>query len=270
MTEGAARFTPGTPCWVSLMVHDLAASEKFYSELFGWEFEEGPATYGPSVWARFGDRQVAGLGEMPEGRELPVTWLPYLATDDADATCALVRDCGGTVGVGPLDSGRDGRMAIAADPSGATFGIWQAGEHAGAPADGSVGTPVWNELVTREGAEVSAFYSRVFAYSTEALTPPGPADRDYLTLSVADRAIGGIRGLGRSLPADRGPHWTTYFAVADADATADAVRELGGHVVRGPLDSPYGRLAQITDPEGAHCAVITLRDPEDAVTRGVR
>ncbi|MBW1600808.1 VOC family protein [Streptomyces sp. JJ66] len=270
MTEEADRFTPGTPCWVSLMVHDLAASEKFYHELFGWEFEEGPAALGPYVQARFGDRQVAGLGEMPEGRSLPVAWLPYLASDDADVTCALVRDCGGTVGVGPLDSGQDGRMALAADPSGAAFGVWQAGEHAGAPFDGSLGTPVWNELLTQDGSAVSPFYARVFGLRAEALDSPEAGEGDYRTLSVAGRPIGGIRGLGRSLPRDLGPHWRTYFAVADADTAAGRVQELGGHVVHGPRDSPYGRLVHVTDTEGAHFSLIDMLDPRDAVTRPVR
>lgn len=37
MTE-ATRHTPGTPCWVSLMVHGLDRTQTFYGELFGWEF----------------------------------------------------------------------------------------------------------------------------------------------------------------------------------------------------------------------------------------
>ncbi|MER5957879.1 VOC family protein, partial [Streptomyces sp. NPDC001893] len=37
MTEAAARRAPGTPCWVSLMVHGMAATQEFYAALFGWE-----------------------------------------------------------------------------------------------------------------------------------------------------------------------------------------------------------------------------------------
>lgn len=46
MTE-ATRHTPGTPCWVSLMVHGLEATQDFYGALFGWEFSPVP-----SSWAR--------------------------------------------------------------------------------------------------------------------------------------------------------------------------------------------------------------------------
>ncbi|MEE1926656.1 VOC family protein [Streptomyces sp. TRM 70351] len=267
MSEGAPRPTPGTPSWVSLMVHDLAGSEKFYHELFGWEFEEGPQQLGPYVRARFGSRDVAGLGEMPGGRSFPVSWLPYLATDDADATCALVRDCGGTVGVGPIESGDGERVAIATDPCGAPFGICQAGAEAGARWDGRLGTPVWNELLTPNTFAVSPFYSRVFGYEPE---PVVSSDLDYLTLNLNGRAIGGIRGTGGTVPRDRGPHWTTYFAVEDAERAARRVAELGGRLMREPRDSPYGRVAHVADPEGTPFAVIKMHDPQDVVTRRPR
>ena len=47
MTEAAARRAPGTPCWVSLIVHGLAATQEFYGGLFGWDLEVGPAEVGP-------------------------------------------------------------------------------------------------------------------------------------------------------------------------------------------------------------------------------
>lgn len=259
MTEAATRHAPGTPCRVSLMVHDLNTSEKFYRELFGWEFEEGPQQLRPYVRAMLDGREVAGIGEMGHGgRQLPIAWLPYVASEDADATCALVHECCGTVGVGPLDAGDTGRLAIAADPAGAPFGIWQTGEHAGARISGVPGTLVWNELVTHDTSAVEKFYSAVFGYGTE---PDSSGSADSLTLYLAGKPIAGIRGVGNSLPRERGPHWLTYFAVPDTDAAAQQVIALGGHVVREPEESPYGRMAHVADPEGALFAVIRVPDP---------
>ena len=45
--------------------------------------------------------------------------------------------------------------------------------------------------------------------------------------------------------------WRDYINVEDTDATATRVAELGGKVLAGPEDSPYGRIATVTDPEGA-------------------
>jgi predicted enzyme related to lactoylglutathione lyase len=111
----------------------------------------------------------------------------------------------------------------------------------------------WNELVTRETSMVGKFYSAVFGFEAEAVVS---ADFDYLTLHLAGHPVAGIHGVGQALPRDRGSHWMTYFAVADTDEAARHVVELGGHVVRGPRDSAYGRLATVADPEGAVFTVI--------------
>ncbi|GHE06732.1 VOC family protein [Streptomyces alanosinicus] len=248
-----ARRAPGTPCWVSLMAHGLSATEEFYGELFGWEFRPGPQQLGPYVRALLDGHEVAGMGQLPPDRRLPLAWTPYLASDDVDRTAEAVRLCGGTVAVGPLDAAEAGRIAIAADPSGAVFGIWQGAAHPGTTITGVPGTPAWNELVTFETESVSKFYATVFGYERE---PVVSADFDYVTLLLGGRPVAGLHGVGHGLPRDRGPHWKTYFEVADVDATVLQVADLGGQVVRRPQDSPHGRVATVADPEGAEFSVI--------------
>ncbi|WP_328320120.1 VOC family protein [Streptomyces sp. NBC_00388] len=253
MTEAASRRRPGAPCWVSLMVHGLTETQEFYSDLFGWEFRPGPGQLGPYVRAMLNGREVAGIGQMPPDRHLPIAWTTYLASDDADATAAAVRHCGGTVGVGPLDAGDAGRLAIGSDPDGAVFGIWQAAAHLGTAETGVPGTPVWNELVTRDTGSVGKFYQAVFGYESEAVVS---ADFDYLTLYLEGRAVASLHGVGQALPRDRGAHWMTYFEVADVDAAARRVTELGGDVLQSPRQGETGRLATVADPEGAVFTVV--------------
>jgi uncharacterized protein len=45
--------------------------------------------------------------------------------------------------------------------------------------------------------------------------------------------------------------WIAYFAVANADETAALVTRLGGKVMGSVDDSPFGRIAALTDPSGA-------------------
>ncbi|MEU8991331.1 VOC family protein [Streptomyces sp. NPDC048558] len=254
--ETHARHAPGTPCWVSLMVHGLAATQDFYGALFGWEFQPGPQQLGPYVRALLNGREVAGIGQLPPDRHLPIAWTPYLASNNVGRTADTVRLCGGTVGVGPLDAAEAGRLAICSDPSGAVFGIWQGAEHRGTAITGVPGTPAWNELLTFESVNVAKFYETVFAYEEE---PVVSADFDYVTLLVDGRPVAGIHGVGTSLPRDRGPHWVTYFEVADTDETLDRVVDLGGHVLKPAHDSAHGRVATVADPEGARFALI--QDP---------
>ncbi|AKL68279.1 VOC family protein [Streptomyces sp. Mg1] len=257
MTEAseATRRPPGTPCWVSLMVHSLGSTEEFYTDLFGWEYEPGPEQLGPYVQAVLDGREVAGIGEMPPDRDLPVAWTTYLATDDADATAESIRSCGGTVAVGPLDAGIAGRVAICSDPLGAIFGIWQAQTHMGTRLHGLPGTPVWNELITQDTTTVGKFYEHVFGHEGQA-HPEASEEFDHVTLRLQGRPVAAVHGVGRSLPHDRGPHWMTYFEVADTDGAAAHVELLGGSVLQPPHDGPGGRLATVADPEGAVFTII--------------
>jgi len=58
---------------------------------------------------------------------------------------------------------------------------------------------------------------------------------------------------------DAPPHWMTYITVADCDASAKTVEELGGQVCVPPTDIPeVGRFAVINDPTGATFSIIKL------------
>ncbi|RNG18710.1 VOC family protein [Streptomyces botrytidirepellens] len=259
MTEAATRRTPGTPCWTSLMVHSLAATQDFYHALFDWEFTPGPQQLGAYVRAVRDGVPVAGLGELPPERQLPVSWMTYLASHDADETAEMIRACGGTVAVGPLDADEAGRMLIAADPEGAVFGVWQEEEHAALRESGAPGTPVWHELTARDSGAVAKFYQMVFGYEpdgTRSASSSEPGEPGRRTLHLAGRPVCAIRSADRSLPRDRGAHWMTHFAVRDVDEAVRRVGELGGRVVEPPSDRATGHAALVSDREGAAFTVV--------------
>ncbi|GAA1429049.1 VOC family protein [Streptomyces thermospinosisporus] len=251
--ERPARYAPGTPCWVSLMVHGLQATQEFYRALFGWEFRPGPQQLGPYVRALLDGREVAGMGVLPPDLHLPVAWTPYFASADADRTAEAVRCCGGTIGVGPLDTSDAGRLAIGSDPSGAVFGIWQAAAHTGTAVTEVPGTPAWNELITFEAARTAKFYAMVFGYDEEPVVSAG---LDHVTLRLDGRPVAGVYGAGGAVPRDRGPHWTTYFTVADLDEAVELVVHLGGQVLKPPREGDHGRTAAVADPEGARFSLL--------------
>ena len=62
--------------------------------------------------------------------------------------------------------------------------------------------------------------------------------------------VGGIVGD----PEATASTWTTLFMVEDADAAARTAVEHGGRS-SGAETTPYGRMAQITDPFGAEFSV---------------
>ncbi|GHH88173.1 hypothetical protein GCM10018793_66760 [Streptomyces sulfonofaciens] len=244
---------------MSLLVPDPAAAQDFYGALFGWEFRPQPTAtpLGSYAAALLDGREVAVIGRMPTDRRLPVAWTPYLATDDVDATAAMVRLCGGTVGFGPLDAGAAGRIALASDPAGAVFGIRQGPAGPGHPVSGVPGAPAWTELMTHESERVLRFYRDVFGCTHKPNVSAGP---DSLTLHTADgRPVASVCGVGSTRLQGRGAHWMTYFETQDVDATAERAADLGGKVTEAPREGAYGRVATLTDPDGA--AFTLVRTP---------
>ncbi|MGF1427475.1 VOC family protein [Kitasatospora sp. LaBMicrA B282] len=257
MTAVKVRVAQGTPCWVSLLVRDLERAEAFYGPLLGWSFTPGPTELGAYVRASLHGAKVAGIGLAPQGSTLPTEWTTYFAVDNADEVSARVRDCGGTVAVGPLQSERAGRLAVAADLSGAFFGLWEGQEHLGWEVVGESGAPAWSELVTNDEPLAAAFYGSVLGRAVVEADPSAVArGEDDATLRVEGHRVAGIRQTTDLR--DGPPRWRIYFAVDDVDLTVRQCLELGGALLVAAHDTPYGRVARLADPEGGRFSVVGL------------
>ena len=144
----------------------------------------------------------------------------------------------------PFDVLDQGRMAIAADPEGAIFGLWQAGLHKGAQVVSEPGALAWNELWTRERDQAKTFYSAIFGYGIDDETMPG-----YTFWQVEGKGVAGAMDIPPDIPPQVPAHWAVYFWVDDTDAAAAKVVALGGTVVAQPFDVPgVGRLALAHGP----------------------
>jgi predicted enzyme related to lactoylglutathione lyase len=86
----------------------------------------------------------------------------YFAADDADRAAAEVARLGGTVLLEPGDVGPLGRMFVAMDPTGAPFGVWQAGDHIGAGIVNEPGGFTWEDLHTTDPEGARAFFAGLF------------------------------------------------------------------------------------------------------------
>jgi hypothetical protein len=250
-------YVAGTPSWVDETVPDLEAAKAFYSGLFGWECETGPEEFGFYTLCRKGGRNVAGLmPEMPDSSAPPM-WNTYLATDDADATAAAAKAGGATVVAEPMDVGEQGRMFFALDPTGAGIGFWQARQHTGAQRVNEPGALSWNELLTRDTAAAETFYRSLFPYEFEPMGD-GEGGFDYSVLKLGDSMVGGRMPMPEMVPAEVPSYWLPYFGVEDTDASLAWAVEHGASVQRPAADSPYGRMAVLSDPFGASFAIISM------------
>lgn len=244
----------GSPSWVDLAVPDIAAARQFYGAVLGWEFADSGPEYGGYVTCSRNGATTAGLSPL-FAPGMPVAWTLYIASDDAAATAAAVADAGGTVAFGPIDVMGQGTMAVAADPTGAAFGIWQAGTNPGYRLHSEPGGLVWEHAVVPDSSVAREFYTRVFDWSY------GELGNDQYTFAVGDRPLGGLGGTGNSSGETTHTGWALWFGVADCDEAARVAAHHGGKVVGVPEDTPFGRQARLMDPAGAEFFVMAVPAP---------
>ena len=109
---------PSGPDFIALQVRDLAASRKFYVDVFG--FEVSP--HAPPGAVIFKSEPVPfalrePIRPLPETGALGVGMVLWVACGDADALHDLVVERGGHI-LAPLADGPFGRFFVAGDPDG--------------------------------------------------------------------------------------------------------------------------------------------------------
>ncbi|MFJ4005792.1 VOC family protein [Streptomyces sp. NPDC090023] len=249
----------GTPCWADAMFTDLEGAKRFYGDVLGWTFGESSSEYGNYTQAYADGKAVAAVVPPMPGQEGASQWCLYFASPDAAATAAKIRENGGEVLMEPMRVGDFGTMVIAREPSGAVFGVWQGDAHEGFEAVAEPGAYCWSEVFTREPEKADAFLSGVFPYRMKEM-----ADEhvDFRLFDLgADPVLGRMR-MGEEFPPEVPSYVNVYFTVEDCDAAVARATEKGAVLRFGPMTSPFGRFAALTDPQGAHFSVIDVTTTE--------
>lgn len=239
----------GLPCWVNLMVEDLNAARAFYSTVLGWQF--GKSALGDQfLVASAHGLPVAGIGERHPGVAPASVWTPYFAVDDADTAAARIQERGATLAVGPIALG-DGRVGLAADRDGATFGFWE-----GAALTWSVGrgsAPARIDLQTRDVFDAALFYGDVFGWDG-AHGIDIAYRHDHVLVERDGQTVLSLRGGGvqTSDEAHVRPRWLVNFAVDDIERAVAAALAFGGSKHPPPAApwAPEGFSRTLQDPGG--------------------
>jgi len=208
-------YAQGTPNWVDLPTTDQAAAKAFYAGLLGWTYDDQPMGEGQVYsMAMLHGHQVAAISAQPPemaAAGAPPMWNTYLAVDSVDDATAKVE---------------------------------AANQHIGATLVNEAGAISWNELVTTDPG-VTKFYSDVVGLTAETMDMGG---QPYTVFKAGEAMVGG--SMAPQMPGVPN-HWHVYFGTDDADATAAKAAELGGQVIVPPFDTPVGRMAVLSDPQGA-------------------
>ena len=252
-------YASGSPSWADLLSHDGEASKNFYTNLFGWEFQDHTidenAVY--TMYTYNGKATCASAVAYPgSGQEnLPAHWSVYVTVDDLEAATERARAAGGTVIAEPFDVMDVGRMSIIQDRQGAFLRLWLPKLHPGAEIIGEPNALSWFELATTDTESAGDFYRQVLQVE---VGPDPDTPFPYTLMTVNGNPAAGIIQIGE----DWGPvppNWGVYFGVSDVDATVAKAQELGGSVVVEATDiADFARFSVLRDAEGAVFAVIRL------------
>ncbi len=248
----------GKIVWYDLVTDDVPAVKNFYSELFGWDYEEIQGREAAYTVIMHDGTAIGGIVPMAEDSDRDVSssrWLSSMSVEDVDQAVEQVERLGGTVNGGGTDYPDRGRLALVTDPQGAMLIFVRA--TTGDPPDLPVGSDpipnrwMWTELWAHDVGAAVEFYGALVGYQTETFDIPG--DADYQVLMRDGRRRAGIIHLPWE---EVVPNWLPYVNVTDPVDVAKRVEELGGAVLIPP--QPGIRSASVgvvTDPSGAAFAI---------------
>jgi predicted enzyme related to lactoylglutathione lyase len=256
--------SPGKIIWRDLLTNDAAASQRFYGELFGWEFESiGEASNLRSNSAytliRHNGRLIGGMVDTLalNGRDDISQWVVLMAVEDLDARTTAVTENGGEIIAPPTDLQARGRLALVRDAEGALLGLLETRDGDPRDSDPEIGGFLWDELWTTDVQNAGEFYSKVAGLTADTVD----IDADeataptYSLLKAGDTPRAGIL----PVPLDGlDPVWVSYIRAEDPAAITSRVAELGGRVIVEAGPRPLGgEVAFIAGPSGAGIALQT-------------
>lgn len=243
MTNHSSIWPAGVPCWADITVTDLARSQAFYGDVFGWEFDASSPEFGGYTNAMVGGRAVAGMAPPMEGGDAQSAWVVYLASDDVAATHEAVIAAGGQPIMEPMEVGPFGYMGLWLDPAGSLFGGWQAKDHIGFEVTEVTGALAWTDLMSADMEKAQEFFAAVFGFTYE------PMGEEYAMFSAPGRPDQPGGGIGAA-SADMTPGWNVCFWADDLEGTLAKVTEAGGAVLGEITDFEFGRFAPVSGPDG--------------------
>jgi predicted enzyme related to lactoylglutathione lyase len=127
-----------------------------------------------------------------------------------------------------------------------------------ADMDNSGGRFVWYELATTDIEAAKAFYTGVVGWTT---VETAPGDAGYTLFLAGDTPAAGLTKLpAEAIRTGALAQWNGYVGVADVDAAAARVKQLGGTVYIPPTDTNVSRFSVVADPQMATLVLVKGRE----------
>ncbi|MBK6534992.1 MAG: VOC family protein [Deltaproteobacteria bacterium] len=238
-----SKTAEGTFIWREIMTPDVAASKRFYGEVFGWKFDDMPMDGFTYTMIKNGETGIGGMASLDMIPGAPPHWIGTVCVVDTDASAKLAVEAGGKVMMPPGDIPGYGRFAVIADPQGAALTVMHPFSNEGA-REGmpGLGDFCWEHLNTADMAGSKAFFGKLFGW--EASSSPAGMD----VFSIHGKQVVSVT----PTPAGAPTHWLTYVVIDQlAGARARVVANGGKVMVEEHAVPTIGSFSVVTDNVGA-------------------
>jgi uncharacterized protein len=131
-----------------------------------------------------------------------------------------------------------------------------------------LGKAVWHDLITEDLDAARRFYGGLFGWSLESATAAG--GRDYVLARNGDIYVAGFVEAAARNDGRKVSRWLPYISVSNVDSAVERALTAGGATIVSPRNVGFGRVAAITDEEGAVVGLArsSIGDPDDTTTTG--
>lgn len=124
---------------------------------------------------------------------------------------------------------------------------------------GVPGAYIWAEIFTREPEKSDTFFPAVFSFRAKQMDDPHSPQMDFRVFDLGKGPLlGRMKMTAEDFPPEVPSYINVYFSVPDCDDAVARATKLGGVLRFGPMDTPFGRFAALSDPQGASFSVIDV------------
>ena len=263
--ETTGAHYPGKIIWHDLITHTPEASKRFYSELFGWEFEDLGLDFGAGrtfnyTLIRHRGKLIGGMVDANRlGRPNPQQlsqWVVVMSVADVQAAVAAVSKAGGKILTQPTDVAARGEMAVVEDNQGATLALLRTRDGDPENRVATNGDFLWDEVWTDDVGRAIAFYGSLTGLTAGSRLMSDGHEYQYMGSAGTPRF-----GLLQRPIAWLAPTWVSYLRVENVASILARVPGLGGTVLVPEQDRAGQKVALIAGPSGAGIGIQTWSGP---------
>ena len=110
---------------VEIPADDADRAKRFYSELFGWSFQDIPGFEGYHLFTTAAGEEAVGGAVGKRGESAPETMRTYVRVDSIDATLPKIAGLGGSVIEEKREVPGQGWYAVFRDSEGNELALWE-------------------------------------------------------------------------------------------------------------------------------------------------